>query len=69
MNILHVYRIGTRYHTIWAVHHVWKEGTEIRSSSAEVGSANEGLYVFVKAKILRPVLYVEFWSRRMQLRQ
>ena len=68
MNILHVYCIGTRYNTIWAVH-VCKEGTEIRSSSAEVGSANEDLYVFVKAKILRLILYVEFWSRRMQLRQ
>ena len=63
-----MYTVGTRYNTIWAVH-VCKEGTEIRSSSAEVRSANEGLYVFVKAKILRPVLYVEFWSRRMQLRQ
>ena len=70
MTILHVYRyrIGNRYNNIWAVH-VWKEGTEIRSSSAEVRSANEDLFVFDKAKILRPVLYVEFWSRRMQLRQ
>ena len=42
---------GTRYNTIWAVH-VCKEGTEIRSSSAEVIGANEDLHVFVKAKIL-----------------
>jgi hypothetical protein len=57
----YTYTVGTRQNTIWAVH-VCKEDTEIRSSSAEVRSANEDLYACVcqskdsKARFIRRIL-------------